>query len=62
MKINLKTTLATAMAALALTACSHDGFTLEGTLDGGAGKNLWLEEIGPEGPLFIDSIPLDSKG
>lgn len=47
---------------LALTGCKHDGFTIGGTLEGGAGKTLWLEEIAPDGPLFIDSITLDGKG
>ncbi len=42
--------------------CKHDGFTISGTLEGGAGKSLWLEELTPEGTLFIDSIPMDSKG
>ena len=47
---------------LLLAGCKHDTFTISGTLDGGAGKTLWLEEIAPDGPLFIDSIPVDSKG
>lgn len=47
---------------LSLAGCKHDTFTIGGTLDGGAGKTLWLEEITPDGPLFIDSIPVDSKG
>ncbi|MDY6372519.1 MAG: DUF4369 domain-containing protein [Bacteroidales bacterium] len=47
----------------ALTAsCNRDGFTISGTLDGGAGHTLWLEEIAPEGPIFIDSIPVDRNG
>lgn len=45
-----------------LTACNRSGFTIEGTLEGGAGKTLWLEEIAPEGPIFIDSIPMDCDG
>lgn len=51
-----------ALLALFATGCKHDGFTIEGTLEGGANKTLWLEEIAPEGPLFIDSIRTDSKG
>ena len=47
---------------LLLTGCKHDTFTISGTLDGGAGHTLWLEEIAPDGPMFIDSIPVDSKG
>lgn len=50
------------VAALLLGACKHDTFTISGTIEGGAGHTLWLEEIAPEGPLFIDSIPIDSKG
>lgn len=47
---------------MTLAGCKHDTFTISGTLEGGAGKTLWLEEIAPDGPLFIDSIPVDSKG
>lgn len=42
--------------------CKRDGFTIEGTLEGGANQTLWLEEIAPEGPMFIDSIHMDDKG
>jgi len=49
-------------AVLLLAGCKHDTFTVSGTLEGASGKTLWLEEIAPEGPLFIDSIPVDSKG
>lgn len=48
--------------AFLLAGCQHDSFTISGTLDGGAGHTLWLEEIAPDGPMFIDSIPVDSKG
>lgn len=47
---------------LLATACKQDGFTIEGTLEGGANQTLWLEELAPDGPMFIDSIPMDSKG
>ena len=50
------------LAILLFTGCKHDTFTISGTLDGGAGKTLWIEEIAPDGPIFIDSIPLDAKG
>ncbi len=50
------------LIGLTLAGCKHDTFTISGTLEGGAGKTLWLEEIAPDGPLFIDSIPVDSKG
>ena len=50
------------MMALAVAGCHKDTFTISGTIDGGAGKVLWLEEIAPDGPLFIDSIRLDDRG
>ncbi|MBR5092387.1 MAG: DUF4369 domain-containing protein [Bacteroidales bacterium] len=50
------------LIAISLASCKHDTFTISGTLDGGAGHTLWLEEIAPDGPMFIDSIPVDSKG
>mgnify|MGYP002624107379 CR=1 FL=1 len=49
-------------AMLLVAGCTHNTFTISGTLDGGAGHTLWLEEITPSGPLFIDSIRLDDKG
>lgn len=50
------------LIGISLASCKHDTFTISGTLDGGAGHTLWLEEIAPDGPMFIDSIPVDSKG
>lgn len=50
------------LVCVSLAGCKHDTFTISGTLDGGAGHTLWLEELTPDGPLFIDSIPVDSKG
>ena len=50
------------LVGLLFTGCKHDTFTISGTLDGGAGKTLWLEELKPDGPLFIDSIPVDNNG
>ena len=50
------------LMALSVAGCHRDTFTISGTLDGGAGQTLWLEELTPEGTLFIDSIPVDSKG
>lgn len=49
-------------ATLLLSACHSDSFRIEGQLQGGENRSLWLEEIAPEGTLFIDSIALDSKG
>ena len=48
--------------ALLFAGCKNDTFTMSGTLENGVGHTLWLEEIAPEGPLFIDSIPVDDKG
>lgn len=47
-----------------LAACgSRDCFVLEGTLENGANKTIYLEEMVPQGDrLFIDSIRLDGKG
>ncbi len=39
-----------------------DGFVICGTLQGGEGKRLWLEEMAPDGTLFIDSIQADRNG
>ena len=50
------------VAALALAGCRHDSFTIEGTIEGGANQTVWLEELAPDGPIFIDSIPLDGQG
>ena len=50
------------LTLMTFTGCHHNTFTISGTLDDGAGKTLWLEEIAPDGPLFIDSIPVDGHG
>lgn len=47
---------------LSVVSCNKKEFTLKGTLENGANKMLYLEELTPEGPLFIDSIKLDAKG
>lgn len=39
-----------------------DGFTLEGTIEHGAGKTLYIEELSPDGPVFLDSLRLDDDG
>ncbi|MBR6844314.1 MAG: DUF4369 domain-containing protein [Bacteroidales bacterium] len=50
-------------AALLFVSCNNTNtFTISGALDGGAGHTLWLEEMTPDGTIFIDSIPMDSKG
>ncbi len=49
--------------SLLLASCGgKDTFTIGGTIDGGAGHSLWLEEMTPDGAIFVDSIPIDSKG
>lgn len=39
-----------------------DYFTLEGTLENGANQTLYIEELSPDGPVFLDSIRLDGDG
>lgn len=58
----MKRTIILLFFALLFVGCKNDTFTISGTIDGGAGKTLWLEELAPDGPIFIDSIHLDSKG
>ena len=58
----MKRTILIACLALLAVGCKHNTFNISGTIDGGAGHQLWLEEMTPDGPLFIDSIPMDSKG
>ncbi len=62
MKIKSPITLAALLLALLASGCHHDTFTIRGTLEGGANKTIWLEELSPEGPIFIDSIHLDKNG
>lgn len=52
------------LAALVLLAsCGNKNkFTLEGTLENGANKVIYIEEMTPESRLFIDSVTLDKKG
>lgn len=47
---------------LLMAGCHKKSFTISGTLDGGGSRMIWLEELTPKGHLFIDSIPLDSRG
>lgn len=54
--------LLTLLPLLLLAGCKHDRFTLSGTIEGGNDHSLWLEELSPGGPRFIDSIPLASDG
>ena len=41
---------------------AKESFQIVGTLENGAGKMVYIEELTPEGPLFLDSIKMDSKG
>lgn len=62
MKYKIDTIICLSLLLLGVSACKHDGFTIEGTIEGGGGKCLWLEELAPEGPIFIDSIRMDADG
>lgn len=62
MKYKIDTFICLSLLLLGVSACKHDGFTIEGTIEGGGGKCLWLEELAPEGPIFIDSIRMDADG
>lgn len=50
------------MGLMGLVGCKQDTFRISGTLEGGSGQTLWLEELAPDGPMFIDSIRMDEKG
>lgn len=48
---------------LALSSCGKKNtFTIEGTLQGGAGKRVYIEEIAPKEIIPIDTIQLDNNG
>lgn len=48
---------------LALSSCGKKNtFTIEGTLQGGAGKTVYIEEIAPKQMIPIDSVLLDNNG
>ena len=50
-------------AIFALASCGNkDDITIQGTLTGGAGKVIYIEEMTPDSRLFLDSVTLDSKG
>ncbi|MBO4741372.1 MAG: DUF4369 domain-containing protein [Bacteroidales bacterium] len=47
----------------ALCSCGKKNtFTIEGTLQNGAGKYVYIEEIAPKDRIFIDSVQLDKNG
>lgn len=58
-----KSLFLTLTAVILLASCgSKNDIVITGTLNGGAGKTIYIEEMTPESRLFIDSIKLDSKG
>lgn len=54
--------LAVLFIALRNHKTNKETFQIIGTLENGAGKMVYIEELTPEGPLFLDSIKMDSKG
>ena len=62
-KISILTILALGLGCLTITSCNKKNtFTLEGCLENGANKTIYIEELTPEGALFLDSIYLDEYG
>lgn len=59
--MRIKVLFVTMLAALAFASCEKK-FTIKGTLANGSGQTLYIEELSPDGPIFLDSIRLDSKG
>lgn len=58
-----KYVLLSTIALLLFAGCKKENkFTIEGTIDNGAGRMMYIEELTPDGPHFLDSIPLDKKG
>lgn len=56
-------TLILAIAALSITGCKKGNtFEIEGTLTNGADKTIYIEELSPDGPQFLDSIKVDKHG
>ena len=50
-------------ALMLLASCGNKNkITIEGTLDNGANKVIYIEEMTPDSRLFIDSITLDKNG
>ena len=48
---------------LMLTSCDNkNDIVIVGTLENGANKTIYLEEMAPESRIFLDSVKLDSKG
>ncbi len=50
-------------AALLVVSCGKkQQIEISGTLQNGANKVIYIEELSPDGPIFLDSIQLDDKG
>ena len=48
---------------LLLASCGNKNeIVIEGTLENGANKTIYIEEMSPESRIFLDSVKLDSKG
>ena len=62
MKTNRTIIITAIFVAIFFSACDKNSFTIRGTLENGANKTIYLEELTPEGTLFIDSIKLDNQG
>lgn len=55
--------LLSAIIVLLMSACGNkNSITIEGTLENGASKMIFIEEMSPESRIFLDSIKLDKKG
>ena len=64
MKKTLFTTLLSILSlTLMLASCGNkDDIVITGTLENGANKTIYIEEMSPESRIFLDSVKLDSKG
>lgn len=64
MKKTLFTTLLSILSlTLTLASCGNkDDIVITGTLENGANKTIYIEEMSPESRIFLDSVKLDSKG
>ena len=55
--------LTVALGIMTWTACSDSNqFKLEGTITEAAASMLYLEQMGLDGPVLLDSVKLDEKG
>lgn len=51
------------LAALLFVACGNkEKITIQGTIENGAGKTIYFEEMSPDSPIFLDSVVLDNHG